>query len=175
MTFYSRINRPKTIPAPKTEKTIPTFSLKINPETGKKELEESGKTNIYDKIQAAKEGTLIYNILDRYQKGETDVLKKLNGQYGDFTQMPKTLAEMQQKLIDSEKMFNELPLELRKEFNHSPSEFLVAAQNGNLKKALNKFLKIEEPEEENQKSVEEQIIEQQKILAELQKQQGGNK
>ena len=158
MTFYSRNNRPKTIPAPKCEKIIPTFSLEIDTKTGKKELKQTGKTNIYDKIQASKEQTLVYNILERFNAGDTSVLNKVQGMYGDFTNVPKTLAEAQQQLINAENLFMSLPLDMRKEINHSSSEFLASAASGELETRLAKFkrktTKVEEKETQIQKPVE---------------------
>ena len=150
MEYYSRANRPATIPAPKCEKIIPTFSIEINSKTGKKELKQTGKTNIYDKIQASKEQTLIYNILERFSAGDTNVLNKVQGAYGDFTNVPKTLAEAQQQLINAENIFMSMPLEIRKEFNHSTSEFLASAANGELEPRLAKFVKIPPKVEETQ-------------------------
>lgn len=128
--FYSRSNRPKTIPQPKCEENVPTFSLQINKSTGKKELVESGKTNLYEKIQASKDATLIYNIIDRYNAGDESVLNKAMGSYGNFTQMPATLVEAQQKLIDAERTFEQLPIAIREKYNNSYTEFLADITNG---------------------------------------------
>ena len=144
MGFYSRSNYPETIPCPKCEKTVPKFELKINKDTGRKELKENGRTDTYEIIQAAKEGTMIYNILERYQNGEIEVLNKTQGVYGDFTQMPRTLAEAQQTLIDAENTFKTLPLEVRKEFNHSTSEFLASMANGTYETVMRKFGALQE-------------------------------
>lgn len=148
MTFYSRTNKPATIPCPKCEKTVPTFALKINKDTGKKELVKTGSTNLYEKIQASKEQTLVYNILERYNNGDIDVLAKVKGVYGDFTNMPSTLAEAQQSLIDAETTFNQLPLEVRKEFNMSTSEFLTSMTNGTFAARMQKFKKVEKEKKE---------------------------
>lgn len=144
MTFYSATNRPQTIAYPKSEKIIPTFGLKIGKD-GKKELQQTGTTNLYEKIQASKEQTLIYNVLERYNNGELDVLNKSTGMYGDFTNLPTSLAEAQQKIIDAENTFNTLPLEVRKEFNHSVTEFLASFSNGNFEKVIKKLQKVETP------------------------------
>lgn len=37
--------------------------------------------------------------------------------------MPKTHAELAQRVIDAENLFNNLPIEVRREFNFSVSEF----------------------------------------------------
>ena len=125
MEFYARNKYPETIACPECSKFVDTFSLEIDKATGKKELKKTGKTNLYEKIQKSKEETLIYNILDRYQNGDTQVIEKHKGVYGDFTNMPKTLAEAQQILINAEKTFMQLPLEERKKYNHNISEFLA--------------------------------------------------
>lgn len=148
MEFKSRTNYPATIPMPQCSKIQPTFELKIDKETGKKELKKSGSTNIYEKIQAAKESTLIYNIIERYKQGYEEVLTKTKGIYADITQMPTSLAEAQQRLIDAENYFNKMPLELRKEFNNSYTEFLASINNGNIEKIAKKYAKVEEKENE---------------------------
>lgn len=165
MEFYSRTNRPATIPYPKSDKIIPTYSLQINLETGKKELKETGKTNIYEMIQASKEETLIYNILKRFQEGDIEALNKTQGIYGDFTNMPRTLAEAQQLLIDTEKSFNNLPIEIRREFNMSTSEYLASLSNGKFETVMEKYKKepkvqqpIEQPTEQQvQQTIEHQV------------------
>ncbi len=138
--FYSRSNRPKTIPQPKCEENVPTFSLQINKANGKKELVESGKTNLYEKIQASKDATLIYNIIDRYNAGDNSVLNKAMGSYGNFTQMPATLVEAQQKLIDAERTFEQLPIAIREKYNNSYTEFLADVTAGGETK-IEKWLK----------------------------------
>lgn len=139
MEFYSRVNKPETIPAPSGEKVVPTFSLRISKETGRQELVQSGTTDIYEKIQASKESTLIYNIIERFQNGDISALNQHNGYYGDMTTIPTTLAGMKQALIDAENHFNQLPLEVRKEFNHNVNEYLNAFDNGTIDERLAKF------------------------------------
>lgn len=152
MDFYSRTRRPQTIAYPESKKIKATFSLKIDKTTGKKELQKTGATNIYDKIQAAKDETLIYNILEKYNAGDNQALNKVKGVYGDFTNMPSTLAEAQQRLIDAENTFKSLPLEIRREFNMSTTEFLASIANGEFEKVAQKFNKApaEQPITETQ-------------------------
>lgn len=158
MEFYSRTNRPTAIPCPKCSKIVPTYSLQINKDTGKKELKETGKTNVYELIQASKEETMVYNILKRFESGDLDALNKTKGIYGDFTSMPRTLAEAQQLVIDTEKQFNELPIEIRREFNMSASEYLASLTNGKFEAIMSKYAKKEEKTEQKvQAPVQEQV------------------
>ncbi len=98
-------------------------------ERGQVELKEDGTEDIYAFIQSFAESTDIHSILQRYQNGEVDVLEKVQGFYGDFTEMPKTYAEALQRIADSEKVFMSLPVDVRAKFGHSFSEFLAASQD----------------------------------------------
>lgn len=98
-------------------------------ERGQVELKEDGTENIYDFIQSFADSTDIHVILRRYQNGEVDVLEKVQGFYGDITEMPHTYAEALQRISDSEKVFMSLPVEVRAKFGHSFSEFLSASQD----------------------------------------------
>lgn len=97
-------------------------------ERGQVELKEDGTEDLYAFIQSFAESTDIHSILKRYQNGEVDVLEKVQGFYGDITEMPKTYAEALQRIADSEKVFMSLPVEVRAKFGHSFSQFLAASQ-----------------------------------------------
>ncbi len=98
-------------------------------ERGQVELKEDGTEDLYAFIQSHAESTDIHAILRRYQNGEVDVLEKVQGFYGDITEMPRTYAEALQRIADSEKVFMSLPVEVRAKFGHSFSEFLAASQD----------------------------------------------
>lgn len=103
------------------------FSGSYN-ERGQVELKEDGTEDLYAYIQSFAESTDIHSILKRYENGEVDVLEKVQGFYGDITEMPHTYAEALQRIADSEKVFMSLPVEVRAKFGHSFSEFLSASQ-----------------------------------------------
>ncbi len=96
-------------------------------ERGQVELKEDGTEDTYAFIQSYAESTDIHAIMRRYQNGEVDVLEKVQGFYGDVTEMPKTYAEALQRIADSEKVFLSLPVDVRAKFGHSFSEFLAAS------------------------------------------------
>ena len=98
-------------------------------ERGQVELREDGTEDLYAFIQSFAESTDVHSILKRYQNGEVDVLEKVQGFYGDITEMPHTYAEALQRIADSEKVFMSLPVEVRAKFGHSFSEFLAASQD----------------------------------------------
>ena len=163
MEFYSYSNKHPRSPYPESHKIVPTYSLKIDKQTGKKELKESGKTDIYEKIQENKEGTYIYDILEKYMGGDESVLSKNVARYEDVTELPTNLAEAQQLIIDAENTFKSLPLEIRKEFNHSPTEFMAGIENGKLEQILIKKGLKEKPQETK---VEQQPLQGQQTIEE---------
>ena len=105
---------------------MPVYKMKVDKETGARELRKVGEDNIYAKIQSHKDSVDINYILARFARGDVSALSKIQGVYGDFTQMPTTLAELSQHVIDAENYFYQLPLETRQMFNHSPHEFFAS-------------------------------------------------
>lgn len=105
-------------------------------ERGQVELKEDGTEDLYAFIQSFAESTDIHSILQRYQNGEVDVLEKVQGFYGDISEMPKTYAEALQRIADSEKVFMSLPVDVRAKFGHSFSEFLAASQEADFLERL---------------------------------------
>lgn len=97
-------------------------------EKGQVELKEDGEEDLYDFIQSFADSTDIHTIVRRFTNGESDVLEKVQGFYGDITEMPRTYAEALQRIADSERVFNSLPVDVRSRFGHSFSEFLTASQ-----------------------------------------------
>jgi len=149
MEFYHRSNKPKTIPMPECSQYEPTYSLVIDEKTGKKELKKSGKTNIYEKIQAAKDECDIYKILERYENGNVDVINKVQGIYADITNMPRNLAEAQNLILKTENEFAKLPKEIKEAFNNSSSEFITKIANGEADNILKKYKKVEDKQQES--------------------------
>lgn len=90
------------------------------------ELVDAGTEDIYDAIQSHKDSTDIHVLLKRFQAGDVDVLSKVQGAYGDFTEMPKTYADALNAMIAGEQLFNSLPLETREIFDFSLHKFILA-------------------------------------------------
>lgn len=96
-------------------------------ERGRVVLEETGKVNLYDEIQSHADSVDINLMIKRFAAGETDVLSKVQGVYGDITNMPTNLAESLNHIRACEDAFNALPVDVRAKFNHNLTEFLAAA------------------------------------------------
>ena len=68
----------------------------------------------------------IDNIINRALNGDPFALNKKIGNYMDVTEMPKTLAEAQQIVINLKERFNNLPAEVRAKFENN-AEIYVAS------------------------------------------------
>lgn len=135
---YSRFDVPKTIKIGPFPKEINTYTEEID-EKGRKTIKAIGKHNFYKQIQAYKDDTMVYNILERFKNGDITALNKKSGAiYGDFTKAPKTIQEAHAKISQSHQIFEKMPLEVKREFNHNPNEFLAAAQKGTLQNRIAK-------------------------------------
>lgn len=101
----------------------PVYSPRYS-DDGVLDLVQTGQENIYDFIQSHKESTDIHVLLDRFASGETDVLSRMQGFYGDVTSMPKTYAEVLNAVIAGEETFARLPVEIKQRFDNSFSVWL---------------------------------------------------
>lgn len=105
-------------------------------ESGRIRLEEKGTESLYDFIQSHADSVDIHVILKRFANGETDVLSKVQGFYGDFSQLPTDYAQMLNTVKAGEEMFNSMPVEVRAEFGHSFNEFMTSLCDGTLMERL---------------------------------------
>lgn len=127
-----------------------TYKMHVDAD-GKRELKKSGEYNLYADIQSFKDSVSIDYILTRFVNGDETALSRLQGIYGDFTQMPTTMAELQQRVIDAEHLFNNLPLDIRAQYNHSASEFFAQLDSDKTKAIFS-------PPEQAEETVVEQVI-----------------
>lgn len=67
-------------------------------------------------IDSYREETDIENILARVNAGEIGLLNAREGAYIDCIGMPKTYAEVLQKVIDGKNIFDRLPTEIKNRF-----------------------------------------------------------
>lgn len=104
---------------------IKTLYGPIFDKNGVMSLKEIGKHNLYDEIQSHADSVDIYVLLKRYQQGDIGALSRVQGAYGDFTQMPHTFAEALNTMIAAEQYFMGLPVETRALFGHSFQQFVA--------------------------------------------------
>lgn len=115
---------PERIPTESGKPEKPSFKMKVDT-FGRRYLEEVGVINVYEEIQSHRESVDISYIMTRFANGDTSVLSKTQGVYGDFTNIPTSLNELQQRVMDAERLFYQQPLEIREKFEHNPSMFFA--------------------------------------------------
>ena len=90
-------------------------------------LNETGTENLYDYIQSHRDSVDIHKILQRFEEGDVNVLSKVQGQFGDFSDYPRSYAELLNKVLEGEQSFNQLPLDVREQFGFSYERWLASA------------------------------------------------
>lgn len=102
------------------------FNAKVLPD-GRIDLVKTGVEDIHAKIQAEKACTDMSYIIAKIESGDMSVIDDRNAMYGDFTTMPSNLAEMMQLQIDANRMFDSLPVEVKKEFDNDRNKFFASS------------------------------------------------
>lgn len=90
-------------------------------------LEESGRENLYDFIQSHRDSVDIHKLLERFASGDVSALQRREGAFGDFTEMPKTYAELLNTVISGERTFDSLSREVKERFGNSFHQWLAQA------------------------------------------------
>lgn len=96
---------------------------------GTMHLEATDRTDLYSYIQSFKDSTSIEKLLERFKEtGDMSIFnqRRQEPMYGDFLEMPKTIAEMYQRVNDAQAAFMALRPEIREKFNNNPSEWLAS-------------------------------------------------
>lgn len=94
-------------------------------DNGSIEVVITGKMNLDEYIQSFEDSCNINVILARFANGDSTALNAQTPIYGDFTGMPKTYAEMLQKVIDGQRYFETLPIEIKQKFNNDFNQFFA--------------------------------------------------
>lgn len=124
MKYFSRMNRPTTKPSPIGDGTQPIYEERLN-EDGKLVLVESGEDNLFEFVQASKAECDIYHILERYQRGDVDVLNRRAGQYLDVVGLPTNLMDMHNTMVNVQRQFDALDPEIRQKFDNDVNVFVA--------------------------------------------------
>lgn len=101
----------------------------VDKETGHFELELdiNQRKNLYDEIQSHKDSVDIHKIVDRYRAGDTSVLQRAQGMYGDLTEFPKDFFAYKELELKAEQTFDALPVEIKQKFDNSYLTFCLSA------------------------------------------------
>lgn len=130
--------------SPSGDEYSPVYAEDVD-ERGVACIVKVSEEKIQDKIEACKEQTLIYNILNSFDDGT--LLNKAQGVYADLSAMPDNIHEAYQSVRDAHMIFNGLSDEIRQRFNNSFDEFIASSFLSDFK---DKFIKDSVPVENNE-------------------------
>lgn len=126
MIFPTQFNRTSKPPANSGSPIHALLSPSIDA-NGIMHLKETGTENLYDYIQSHRDSVDIHKILQRFEEGDVSALSKIQGQFGDFSDYPRSYAELLNKVLEGEQSFNQLPLDVREQFGFSYERWLASA------------------------------------------------
>lgn len=106
------------------DRIVPVYSL-VYDDDGKAGLKEVGKTDLYSSIQSHRDSCDIHVLLKRYANGDVDALSRVQGVYADFTQAPKTFADMLNLVNAGHEYFDSLPVDVKQQYNNNFAEFMA--------------------------------------------------
>lgn len=126
--FATRVTPPNKEYSKENSRVIPKYAYKVDQKTGRKTVAKVGETNFYLAMQEAKADTLIYNVIDRYNRGDLSAIGENVGGYIDVVGLPNTLQGIEQARINAELAWSSLPLDVRNKYGHDVGAFLVDVQ-----------------------------------------------
>ena len=120
------------------------------PKDEPKRLVLKGHTDLKAKIQSWKDYTSLKLMLERFELGDENALNRVRGMYADMTDMPKTYAEMVERVENCRTAFESLDTDVKKKFGNSADVFWsmygtaeFAERLGDLYEPVNDFVEKE--------------------------------
>lgn len=123
-TFRTAWNRGETTQTEIGSPIANTYGYRIDKNTGKRIITKTGETNIYEKIQAAHEGTKIEKIIERVTGGDLTPLQIREGSYIDISEIPTNMIELQNTIYKAKEEFKKLPKEIKEKFENSAEKYI---------------------------------------------------
>lgn len=128
MIFRSRFNREKTVPQSLGDGTQPVYEEFVA-DDGHLILKETGRDNLFAFVQESKDECDIYNIIDRYQRGDPNALNRRTGQYMDVVGLPTNLMEAHNTMLRVKSQFDALDPAIRQKFDNDVNVFVATVAN----------------------------------------------
>lgn len=110
-------------------------------DNGARVLRPVGKEDLNAYIQSFKEQTDINVIIKRFELGDVSALNARSCTYGDFTNAPKTLADFLNAQITADRLFSELPVDVRNKFDNDVNKFFLGYGSPEWIETISPFLK----------------------------------
>lgn len=159
MNFKSAFSRGETTEMPLGSPIASTYGYRIDKKTGKKILEKTGETNIYEKIQESLEGSKLINIIKKVTiSGDMTPLNVKEGQFIDISELPTNMIELQNVIFKAKGEFNKLDAETRSKFDNSVEKYVSLYGSEEWLNNLGYGKKVEEITKETKKIEKEESV-----------------
>lgn len=145
MDFKSQYDAHERVHCPTGQPDHILYGLEYDKD-GNLDLVKKGSEDLYEYIQSHADSVDINVILARYANGDASALEKYSTFYGDITDAPKSFADVLNKVIKAEDLFNTLPLEEREKFNFNVANFINLIGTEQFNAAVGTFPAVEEEE-----------------------------
>ena len=86
-----------------------------------------GKKDLFQEIQSWRDQTDMHYILQQMELGLYQGRESVT--YGDFTEAPENMQQAMQIMLNAERAFYDLPLEVRKRFDNDYRQWMVMASS----------------------------------------------
>lgn len=93
---------------------------------GSRDLVVVGQVDTYEMIQSHRDSVDLKLTLERYARGDDSAINRRQAFFGDFTNMPTSLAELSQRILDAQDLFNSLDVDARREFDFDAGKFFAS-------------------------------------------------
>lgn len=137
LSYFDRLEKHSAFFSPTGNGTIDEYQLKFDKKTGAEILVKIGVRNTNEEIQSFRESCKITNIIERFVNGETDLLNASNGIYADFTNVPESYADYFNKVKEAEKIFEQLPDDIKDKFDNSAEKFFLEFGTSSFEEKVN--------------------------------------
>ena len=113
---------------------------------GSRDLVVVGQIDTYEMIQSHRDSVDLKLTLERYARGDNSAINRRQAFFGDFTNMPTSLAELSQRILDAQDLFNSLDVEARREFDFDAGKFFASIGTPEFEAIVEKYNPVvEEP------------------------------
>lgn len=112
-----------------------TYSPVVN-DDGTIDLVPAGKQDLQELYNSQAAGCDMHLIVSRYLAGDTSVLERVQGIYGDVSHFPRNNAELLQRVIDGERAFDSLPKDVKAAFDNDFRKWFATAGSDEWHRAM---------------------------------------
>lgn len=93
---------------------------------GTRDLVVVGQIDIYEMIQSHRDSVDLKLTLERFARGDDSAVNRRQAFFGDFSNMPTSLAELSQRILDAQDLFNSLDVDARRAFDFDAGKFFAS-------------------------------------------------